>query len=298
MSAPAHIRNYSSDADLNEMRALIVDSWRILGVHFEWTPGDLAWRRYRYLELDPKNILLYYDAAGTLLAFTWFQPRTGFDLAVHPRHRSRALYAALIDTFERTYPAHVIWAQESSTLFEEVLAEKSYARTESTYLHHVRELDGALSRDLSVPEGFELRAIRGPEEHAVRAAVHRRAFESTRVSDASYLNLMSSVDYDPAFDIVAVDTKTNTFAAFALGWLDAENRTGELEPVGTDPNYRRLGLGQITSAHALDALHRRGAKTGIIYSTGDGHAARSLYGSLGFRVVDHSRGWRRISENP
>jgi ribosomal protein S18 acetylase RimI-like enzyme len=42
--------------------------------------------------------------------------------------------------------------------------------------------------------------------------------------------------------------------ASALVWYDETNWTAELEPVGTDPAYRRQGLGRAVSMFGLARL--------------------------------------------
>jgi hypothetical protein len=54
----------------------------------------------------------------------------------------------------------------------------------------------------------------------------------------SYQVVMCTWPYRHDLDQV-VEAPDGRLAAFALGWLDAANRVGELEPVGTDPRCAR-----------------------------------------------------------
>ncbi|MGA5560099.1 GNAT family N-acetyltransferase [Streptomyces platensis] len=42
-------------------------------------------------------------------------------------------------------------------------------------------------------------------------------------------------------------------------WLDEANRTAEFEPVGTHPDYRRLGLGRALLLHGMHLARDAGA---------------------------------------
>lgn len=86
-----------------------------------------------------------------------------------------------------------------------------------------------------------------------------------------------------------VEAPDGSFAAFCLIWLDEQNGVGELEPVGTDPRFRRLGLGTAVCSFALHRLREQGATAAIVYARGDpGYPVpKPLYESIGFRR--HSR---------
>jgi ribosomal protein S18 acetylase RimI-like enzyme len=118
---------------------------------------------------------------------------------------------------------------------------------------------------------------------ARRVEVHREAFAPSRVVVESYRNVTKALPYRAAFDQV-VETPDGTYAAFALGWLDADNGVGELEPVGTHPAHRRRGLAAAVALAALHALRDAGAKTGLVYSNGGSEAAR-VYERIGFKSV-------------
>ncbi|MFE7232463.1 GNAT family N-acetyltransferase [Streptomyces sp. NPDC002405] len=68
-------------------------------------------------------------------------------------------------------------------------------------------------------------------------------------------------------------------------WLDEANRTAEFEPVGTHPDYRRLGLGRAMLLHGMHLAREAGAHHMTVACLGaPGHPqARGLYYSVGFR---------------
>jgi SAM-dependent methyltransferase len=66
---------------------------------------------------------------------------------------------------------------------------------------------------------------------------------------------------------------------------DSKNRTGELEPVGTHRNYRRMGLGKAVVLEGLRSLKRQGATEAIVYASDTNEAAIKLYESVGFRTI-------------
>ncbi len=69
-------------------------------------------------------------------------------------------------------------------------------------------------------------------------------------------------------------------------WLDPVNKVGDFGPVGARPAYRRQGLTRAVLLECLRRMKARGMDR-VCASTGEGNtAARGLYESVGFRIVD------------
>ena len=95
---------------------------------------------------------------------------------------------------------------------------------------------------------------------AARVAVHQASWHElgTRITQETYANVVLTWPYRPDLDLV-VEAPDGSYAAFALAWYDPENRVGELEPVGTDPRFRRRGLGRAVNLFGLERLREVGA---------------------------------------
>jgi ribosomal protein S18 acetylase RimI-like enzyme len=94
---------------------------------------------------------------------------------------------------------------------------------------------------------------------------------------------MSAWPYRMDLDCIAV-APDGRVASYCLSWLDDQNAVGELEPVGTHADFRRLGLASAVSAFALRRLREEGAETAVVYARGDAAypVPKRLYESLGF----------------
>jgi GNAT superfamily N-acetyltransferase len=77
------------------------------------------------------------------------------------------------------------------------------------------------------------------------------------------------------------------FVAFCGTFYRAENGYGYVEPVATDPDYRRLGLGR---AAVLEGIRRCAALGATVAYVGSDQA---FYRSFGFRVLYNSQCWVR-----
>ncbi|WP_370938177.1 GNAT family N-acetyltransferase [Amycolatopsis sp. cg13] len=146
-------------------------------------------------------------------------------------------------------------------------------------------------RDLEVletpvlPDGFRFRtaAEAGPEA-AVQA--HVDAWGVTAYTLESYEGVRETPAYRGDLHFL-VEAPDGTMAASTIMWLDEANKTAEFEPVGTHPDYRRLGLGRAMLLHGMDRARAAGATHATVACLGaPGHpSARGLYYSVGFKEI-------------
>lgn len=78
---------------------------------------------------------------------------------------------------------------------------------------------------------------------------------------------------------MVVQAPGGAFAAFAGLWFDPVNRIGYVEPVATDPDYRRMGLG---TAAVLSGIQRCGALGASVAYVG---SVMPFYRAMGFERV-------------
>lgn len=147
-----------------------------------------------------------------------------------------------------------------------------------------------------LPDGFVVRPVAGIEEAPLRSAAARRSFATKMAPDdhvARYRAFMQSPGYERERDLVVFDERNERVAAFAVHWVDAGLSLAQLEPVGTDPDYWRRGLGRILLAATFDKLAAEGIETVRVETVADYLAAVGLYRACGFAVVGGVRWWNR-----
>jgi ribosomal protein S18 acetylase RimI-like enzyme len=106
---------------------------------------------------------------------------------------------------------------------------------------------------------------------------------------------MATWPYDRTLDWV-VEAPDGRFAANCLIWFDGVNEVGEIEPVGTDPAFRGMGLAKAVCGTALHALREAGARRAVVYPVESNPAAMSLYRGLGFET--HARTTTLVRTRP
>lgn len=103
-------------------------------------------------------------------------------------------------------------------------------------------------------------------------------------SPIGYQHMSETPDYRPDLDIYLI-SPLNEIAAFATMWYDQHNRIGILEPVGTIPAYRRMGLGRASIMQLVTQVQQAG---GFKVYVGSG---QDFYLRLGFRARELYSVW-------
>jgi ribosomal protein S18 acetylase RimI-like enzyme len=151
-------------------------------------------------------------------------------------------------------------------------------------VHHRRLAD---EPPVEPPAGFRLRTVEA-EDFSARVELHRTVWAPSSVTEESYRDVQAAWPYRPDLDCIA-EAADGRLAAYCLAWLDPDNGVGEFEPVGTHPDFRRLGLGSAVCRFALRRLQQVDATQAIVYAVVDpsNPGAKALYQSIGF--VESSR---------
>jgi ribosomal protein S18 acetylase RimI-like enzyme len=139
----------------------------------------------------------------------------------------------------------------------------------------------------TLPEGFTIRPLAGENEVAAYVRLHRAVFGSENLTAAWRARTLRHPEYDPDLDLVAV-APDGRLVAFCVCWIsglpDAET-VGQIEPLGVDPAFRRLGIGRAILSEGSRQLHRRGAASVIVETDKGRSAAVALYEAVGFHPL-------------
>lgn len=88
--------------------------------------------------------------------------------------------------------------------------------------------------------------------------------------------MQSAPNFSKELNIVAA-APDGQFVAYAGTWYDNANKVAMVEPVATDPDFRRMGLGRAAVLEGIRRCGELGAKTAIVGSD------QEFYLSFGFR---------------
>ncbi|GIG56372.1 N-acetyltransferase [Longispora fulva] len=283
--------DYAGPADLRAMQGLAARLW---SPRSRWHVGDLAWNRYLHVGREPEWATSLWEFDGEVVAWCWAEESGEVSLCVDPARADLVDEVLAWGLAAFDVAAHEAWILDAEEHLAAGLVRADFAaRTDGPFfLHTARPLEDVPTPAL--PAGFTVRPVRGAADAAGWADVHGSAFHPSRVTAESYLNVTAAWPYRAAFDHVVV-APDGRFAAYCLGWYDEANRVGEFEPVGTRPEFRRLGLARAVCASVLHAFRAAGGESAVVRPRGDDEypQALALYTDLGFtgyaRTVSYAR---------
>ncbi len=276
MSSPQRLLD-----ELDEILGLAQELWPDCACSY----GQIAWWAAA-IPHGETQVRLWHER-GRLIGWGWLTSGTELEFDVRSSHR--ALLDEILD-----------WARPEE-LVVRADHEDAIARIEAHGLRHDPDapwfLDNARSLEQidepQLPPGYRLRIVEERDCHS-RAEAHRSAFEPSRLRDDVYAFVRSTPAYRADLDCV-VEAPDGSIAAYTLAWFDDVNGVGELEPVGTHVDHRRLGLARAVGLFALARLRELGATTALVGCRGDDAypIPRRLYESMGFREISRHIAFRR-----
>ena len=143
---------------------------------------------------------------------------------------------------------------------------------------------------ISLPDGFRLTSL---AEECDWAKVHRVLWRGFDHGDDVPMNEEEFESRRSMFDTpkarrdlkVTVKAPNGDFVAFSGMFYESTGRFAYVEPVATDPDYRRMGLGK---AAVLEGIRRCGALGADVAYVG---SDQDFYLALGFKKLYATQSW-------
>ena len=294
------VRDYHFDEDLDKGRRFLFDIFNRTGEHYTWIPTRLVNERYgpcgseEEREDDSKlRIWEYEDEQGpSIAALTILEPYGYFWINLHPDHEG--LTRKIIPAIEEQRK------QMSKGNEEELKIGTPVPVSFKTRIDYLREFgyeDGGLCEhnrirpldlpppDFQPPEGYTVRHVKLPEDFELYSKVVNTVFSHCGMTKKLAMLYTEADFYNDELDLV-VEAPDGSFAAFVTVRIDPESRMAELEPVGTHPDHRGLGLGKAVCAEGIRRIQKYNPSCIVILGAASTKGATKLYDSLGFTKED------------
>lgn len=300
-----HSRPLESEDDLACMTAL---AQQFPHEHLHST--DLPYRFSSWALDWPENARLWFDARGAPAAWCAVQsPFWTLDFAFHPAHecaltaevlawgedRARALAGG-----EQARPCWfaVAFARQRAriaALEAAGFADQGDVGEDSWSKVWLRRDGQAPVAGHLPPAGFRARALAGPEEVDAAVALHQEVFESKNMTAAWRARALRQPLYRPELDVV-IESPDGRLAAYCTGWLSADGRRGQVEPLGCRAEFRRYALGRVALCEVLRRLQGLGAQEVFVETDNYRNTAYGLYQNVGFALHEDVRVFRKDLE--
>jgi len=287
MKAP--IRPYNHQQDFERVSQFLIDSYRPGEVFTPWLQGRWEYMHYHtfILELDRTKIGVAEDQGRIVGVVNFESNQAEVFIQVHPDYPE--LRFDLFDYAEETNFSGI--SRSTGRLFRVVfindfdpeLEERAQSRGYEKWPDFVEE-SSSLKLDKPVPsynlpEGFHLQSLAEENDLSKINHVLWRGFNHPGPPPEEEIEGRAFGQQAPNFrkdlTIVAV-SPDGQYVSYGGMWHIKENKVAMVEPVATDPDYRRMGLGR---AVVLESIHRAAAEGAEIAWVGSG---LDFYMALGF----------------
>jgi ribosomal protein S18 acetylase RimI-like enzyme len=258
--------------------------------------GDIYWwlRHRGHLQPDP-DIRLWTDEKGSTVGLVWMDPPSSSDVLVRPDHRGSGIESEILHWMEERVLSSGKQEDQFQTFelgghgdsqWESHIEGQGYALQDTSMIHFWRSLDDVPAT--IPPAGFQVRGSSGETDAFARDAALGHSFSRSDSRLEMYLNAMRTPGFRKDLDL-AVVSDSGEHVAMCMIWLDSDNKVGEFEPVGCQPDYRRKGLSRAMIAEGLRRLKALGAESTVVYPWSTNEPAIRLYESCGFRELFRDR---------
>ncbi|MGB7061483.1 MAG: GNAT family N-acetyltransferase [Candidatus Zixiibacteriota bacterium] len=313
------LRRYKPEQDFLRIRDFLVDTYHVFERPLNWRLERWNYARYfvapflgTYGQKEPnledslKAIRFWEDTIGVwenddneivgVVNMEHPDPEhPGYGEAFLQRHpKYTLLLGDMLDYAERT-----LINKKTNTLhiyvydYDEPLQELVQQRGYGKDAERARYDSELIIRDLPeqrLPEGYMMQSMAQENNIESRCEVFGRAFNHSDPaewpSDFSYEELQRAPDYRKDLDISVMGPDGN-YVACCITWYDSYNRMGILEPVGTHPDFRGLGLGREV---VFDGIRRAANLGAEIVQVGSG---QRFYEEIGFQRKYVSYRWTK-----
>jgi GNAT superfamily N-acetyltransferase len=182
-----------------------------------------------------------------------------------------------------------IFINDADTGFRNIASAAGYARSDR--YEDMSRLDvRGLNPRVRLPPGFRFRSLAEGIDTAAVARLMWRGFnhsgEMPEERTADQVFMQSAPGFRPELQIV-VEAPAGPLVCYAGMWIDPVNGVCYVEPVCTDPAFRRRGLARAAVLEAVRRCGEAGARTAYVGSV------LPLYLSAGFRRVYGVSAWER-----
>jgi len=146
----------------------------------------------------------------------------------------------------------------------------------------------------NLPDGFHIASMADDYNAVQYERIMRRGFTENRDERILTPIEISSIDRKfkrPFINLdlqVAITAPDKSFAAFCGIWHTKESPMVCIEPVVTDPDYQKMGLGKAVVYEALSRCAKLGATSAVVYSS------IQFYFNIGFRPNSTSTWWKKV----
>jgi predicted N-acetyltransferase YhbS len=296
------IRSYIHEQDFDRVGDFLIQTYRHGDFFLNWLQPRWEYMHYHpYIkELDLSKIGIA-EEEGDLVGVVHFEHQEGqFYLQLHPMYEE--LKEKLVDYAEKAFrgnsvrdrrPYLAFFVNEHDQDLIALLEDRGYEKhPDFTEGHSRMVLDHPVS-ETRLPEGFRLQSLAQENDFYKINQVLWRGFNhegpTTKEDVQSRKDMQTAPNFRKDLNIVAVAPEGH-FVSYSGIWYVEANQVAYVEPVATDPDYRRMGLGKAAVLECVRRVAAMGAQVAWVGSD------QTFYKALGFTKMFDVYVWVKYFE--
>ena len=293
-------RRYTPDLDFPKVQEFLFDVHKETGTFQNWLPT--RFENSHLGRIEDTRIWEEGEAQWRVMAVAIRESKTIYFIHIRPGHPS------LLDEVIRWIEAHSaskkkdpaeelklhIISLEGDPEREAALRKRGFEMGPVYGILRVRDLDAPIP-DAPVPECYTIRPVQGREDFKKLAANIRIVFGHGEWFTADTLESIARGSfYIRDLDLVA-EAPDGAIASFCTFRVDPVSRATELEPMGTHPDYRGLGLAKSLISEGMRRLKKYDPLLLYIDGAADNPGANRLYEATGFEKKGIYYYWSKMN---
>ena len=295
------MRSFNWRKDFELVRTFLVDTYNLTHSFQNWIPSRFENIKFgpcgeEYRDEQDEYVKIWEERDGSegssrskIVAVTVRESPSNYWIHIHPNYR--ALEKEIVLWIEKQ---RKVMKEEETQELElcfcvlgtdkeriALLTELGYENLGLCEYNRKRPLD-LLIPEYQLPDGFTIRHVDVEKDFLQYRKVLEAVFPHCgRMTERTAKIYSTASFYNEDLDLVVV-APDGDFAAFCTVRIDPVSRIAELEPVGTHPHYRKLGLAKCVICEGLQRVQKYQPSLICITGAAVTEAANRLYDSLGF----------------
>ncbi|HPF16437.1 MAG TPA: GNAT family N-acetyltransferase [Thermotogota bacterium] len=294
---------YSIDRDYQRVMDFLAATFDPELQASNWFPSRWEYMHYHpYFDKANANKIRIWEMDGDIVAIVHYEMRLGeayFEFLPGYEFLKEEMFLYALDNLYQPTPENdrqlILFLNES---------EEDQGLTDLAVTHMFERLEdypqcmsvfdlSENSLDYSLPEGFSACSLAEENDLNKISRVLWRGFNHPGEPDmqqelADRKLMQSAPNYDKRLNVV-IKTPDGHYGSYAGIWYEPSHNIAYVEPVATDPDDRRMGLGKAAVLESIKAVHSLfGADKAYVGTAID------FYLSLGFKELYCNWAWKKI----
>lgn len=289
-------RNYTKEAGITDDYFKVRDFFVSLG-HSVFTYARWDWMTtHGYLDKNAVGKIGIWEDSNRIIGVATFDLRLGTAYCLtFPEYaflkKEMLLYAK--DNLSKGEEFGIV-IPDKDLKFQDAAANLGFMATEKKENDSIFYLDKT-STEYTLPEGFHITTMKETYDlyqyyrvlwkgfnHELKGE-GEFAFSEDKEAEGNWSMKRPNVDLNLKIAVVAPD---GNFVSYCGMWYDPKAGFAEIEPVATDPDYRKMGLGKAAVLEGIRRVGALGAKTALVGSS------QQFYYNIGLRPYSTFTEWR------